>query len=132
MPWAWTSIRTSPTPSPARRSRSSPIALRDFDQKGTIPTDVYVPASFRGTLIEGGMGGGAVAWPWKDLKVTDFVAPPPDLGGFPKPHPLPGPGRGARRQAEDAAGGLQGVNLQGPDGKLYSLAIRPLLPDEQG
>ena len=104
--------------------------LRDFDQKGTIPTDVYVPTSFRGTLIEGGMGGAAVAWPWKDLKVTDFVAPPVDQGGFPK-HTLTAEQVTALGiKAEDAAGGLQGINIQGPDGKLYSLAIRPLLPDE--
>jgi hypothetical protein len=106
--------------------------LRDFDQKGAIPTDVYVPTSFRGTLIEGGMGGAAIAWPWKDLKVTDFVAPPADQGGFPKHTLTPGQVTALGIKAEDAAGGLQGINVQGPDGKLYSLAIRPLLPDEQG
>jgi hypothetical protein len=104
--------------------------LRDFDQKGTIPTDVYVPTSFRGTLIEGGMGGAAVAWPWKDVKVTDFVAPPVDQGGFPKHTLTPDQITALGIKAEDAAGGLQGINIQGTDGKLYSLAIRPLLPDE--
>jgi hypothetical protein len=104
--------------------------LRDFDQKGTIPTDEYVPTSFRGTLIEGGMGGAAVAWPWKDLKVTDFVAPPADQGGFPKHTLTPDQVTALGIKAADAAGGLQGINIQGPDGKLYSLAIRPLLPDE--
>jgi hypothetical protein len=29
-------------------------------------------------------------------------------------------------------GGLQGLSLIGPTGKLYSLSVRPLLPDEVG
>jgi hypothetical protein len=31
----------------------------------------------------------------------------------------------------DAAGGFNGLLVTGPDGKLYSIAARPLLPDEE-
>jgi hypothetical protein len=31
----------------------------------------------------------------------------------------------------DVIGGAQGIYLEGADGKLYSLALRPLLPDEE-
>ena len=30
----------------------------------------------------------------------------------------------------DLPGGVQGVTLTGPDGKIYSLTLRPLLPHE--
>ena len=30
----------------------------------------------------------------------------------------------------DVTGGAQGLYVDGPDGKLYSVVIRPLLPDE--
>jgi hypothetical protein len=30
----------------------------------------------------------------------------------------------------DVTGGIQGLVLTGPDGKLYSLILRPMLPDE--
>jgi hypothetical protein len=32
---------------------------------------------------------------------------------------------------DDAAGGLQGVPMKGPDGKVYGFSARPLLVDEK-
>ena len=41
----------------------------------------------------------------------------------------------ARQVAEaelgDVSGGIQGLDLSGPDGKFYGLVLRPLLPDEK-
>jgi len=32
---------------------------------------------------------------------------------------------------DDAQGGFQGMTLIGPDGKFYSFALRPLLPEDE-
>ena len=69
-------------------------------------------------------------WPWADIPATAF-----------KEETLPDGGTSLRRhmltQAQvdalgikDVAGGLQGVVLSGPDGKSYTLTVRPLLADE--
>ena len=105
--------------------------LVDIDQGGSIKTDVYAPDRYRATLLEGQAGAAdQKPWPWKDIKPTDFVA-----DGDPNAIQLP-----ARvLTAADAAllgitpfeGGFVGLPLAGPaDGKLYSLSLRPLLPDE--
>ena len=31
----------------------------------------------------------------------------------------------------DVSGGMQSLDLNGPDGKFYSFILRPLLPDEK-
>ena len=72
-----------------------------------------------------------MAWPWKDLKVPTSRAARRSRAAFPNHTLTPDQVAALGIKAEDAAGGLHGVNVQGPDGKLYSLAIRPLLPDEQ-
>jgi hypothetical protein len=107
--------------------------LRDFDQGGTVPTDVYVPGSFRGILMESGpvQGVPLVKWPWKDLKPADFAAPAdPNNPGFPthivtKDHVI-----ALGVPAGSVDGGIQNVFVKGPDGKTYSFAARPLLPGE--
>jgi hypothetical protein len=105
--------------------------LRQFDQGGTFATDVYKPSRYRGTLWDSGGANdaGARAWPWPNLKPADFTSPAdPNALTFPR----------RTLSADDAAqlgiaefeGGLQQVFLKGPDGKVYSFALRPLLPDE--
>lgn len=104
--------------------------LRDFDRGGSVPTDVYAPSAYRGILFEaGGVPGVApIAWPWDDLKLTDFVAPP--AGGFPSHALSPAQVKAVGVPDELAPGGIRDLYVSAADGKLYSFAVRPLLPDE--
>jgi hypothetical protein len=104
--------------------------LRDFDAGGdTVP---YQPDRYRGVLYDAFGGGAPVPWPWPDIAPTDFVAASdPDVpsSGFPSRTLT-----AAEVDAlglDDVAGGIQGLILEAPDGATtYSLALRPLLPDE--
>jgi len=106
--------------------------LRSFDQGGALPSDEYQPQAFRAVLWESGPGGGAAEpWPWSDLEPADFVAPdPPDGFGFASrvltDDQLTALGLGVPK------GAVSGLTVNGPDGKVYGLALRPLLPDETG
>ena len=104
--------------------------LRDFDHGGTVQTDVYVPAAYRGLLFEAGgvQGVAPMAWPWGDLKVTDFVSDP--NGGFPSAALTPAQVKAIGVPDDLAPGGVRDLYVSGPDGKLYAFAIRPLLPGE--
>lgn len=106
--------------------------LSRFAQKlGGFANDVggeqpYIPEAYRGVLIPVDQPfGPLVDWPWTDLSTDDFVAgdneffltrtmTPADVASLGIP---------------DVAGGLLGVALQ-EDGKIYTFALRPLLPDE--
>jgi hypothetical protein len=104
--------------------------LGNIDEDGAVATAEYQPERYRGILLEGQPGPDARAWPWTAIRPTDFVA-----NGDPNAFQLP-----ARTltvadvEALEVApftGGFQGLTLIGPDdGKLYSLSLRPLLPDE--
>ena len=69
-------------------------------------------------------------WPWVDIQPSDFTFPA-------NPDALQ-QGTRTLTPEEAAAVGVQGfengvmsgVYLRAPDGKVYSLVIRPLLPDE--
>jgi hypothetical protein len=105
-------------------------ALGDFDQGGSIPSQVYAPDRYRGILLDGGLGApNARKWPWAGLKPTDFVAPA-DPNSFQLPVRVLTPAEVAELGVDQAEGGLQGATLVGPDGKFYSFSLRPLLPDE--
>jgi len=107
--------------------------LRDFDQGGSIPTDVYQPDGFRAVLMNReGQAGGTIAWPWPTIKPSDFVADANGNGGVSFPHRTLSPSEVDALGVKDAAGGLQGIVLKAPDGKTWTLIVRPLLPDEQG
>ncbi|MEO8468993.1 MAG: hypothetical protein ABI573_04930 [Chloroflexota bacterium] len=88
----------------------------------------WTPDRWRGVLSADGFGP-AFAWPWKDIKPADFVQPAdPTAPQFPI-HTL--------STADVAALGLTGIEggftnlpMTGPDGKVYTLALRPLLPGE--
>ena len=106
--------------------------LRDFDQGGTLPSEQYLAPAYRGVILEQqGIGGVQVReWPWVDIQPSDFTFPP-------DPNALQ-QGTRTLMPEEAAAVGVQGfengimsgVYLRAPDGKTYSLVIRPLLPDE--
>jgi hypothetical protein len=125
---------TQGSPDAAVRAAFGRLAdrLGDFDQGGSITTDVYLPTAYRGILMDGtGMVVPDIRiWPWKDLKPTDFAAPA-DPNGFQVATRTLTPAEVADLGIADPEGGLQGLILNGAgDGKLYSFALRPLLPDE--
>jgi hypothetical protein len=92
----------------------------------------YQPSGWRAVLVES-PGGPAKTfpWPWPDHAVTDFEAVPddPSVPTFPMrvltAEEIEAMGVG------DVSGGLIGYYAQGPDGKTYTIPIRPLLPDEE-
>ena len=105
--------------------------LSDFDQGGTMATQVWVPDRYRGVLTEGQPGGpGARPWPWSGIAPAEFVTPGDASGpNFPTRvltvHDVKALG------IDGYEGGLQGAVLTGPDAKTYSFSLRPLLPDDK-
>jgi len=106
--------------------------LRDFDEGGKISIDAYAPTSYRVLILEREPDPlvSAVAWPWPDLKPSDFDQPANDGTGVPFPHRTVSAEEVAALSLGEAPGGIQGLILKGPDGKIYSLILRPLLPSE--
>jgi hypothetical protein len=107
--------------------------LTDFDQGGSIKTAIYEPKSFRGVLFDaaGIQAPDVRTWPWKDLKVSDFALDA-DPNGLQFPHRTLDASQVGALDVKDVRGGFQGLPLAGTDGKLYTLSLRPLLPDENG
>ncbi len=105
--------------------------LSDFDQGGTIPTDVYEPQAYRGVLFEApGIEAADVrAWPWPDLTPADFKIDA-DPNGNQFPHRTMTPAEVDLLKIADYQGGLQNVVVTDPDGKPYTFSLRPLLPGE--
>jgi hypothetical protein len=106
--------------------------LTDFDQGGAFETAVYEPQAYRAVLMEapGVQAPDVRAWPWPDLNVTDFK-PSADPNGLQLPQRTMTPAEIEKLDVKDFQGGFQGLVLKGPDGKLYTLSVRPLLPDDQ-
>lgn len=87
---------------------------------------VYVPDDYRGVLMSVDQPfGPVVAWPWSDIEPAEFVSgdneffmlrtmTPAEIGVLALPA---------------IEGGFQGLTVQ-KAGKLYTFALRPLLPDE--
>ena len=106
--------------------------LADFDQGGSIATDVYTPAAYRASLIESpGIAAPDIReWPWTDLTVADFK-PVADPNGLQFPNRTMTPAEIDMLNVKDYEGGFNGLVLRGSDKKLYTLALRPLLPDDK-
>lgn len=106
--------------------------LRDFDQGGTIETVAYAPTGWRAVLIEREADPQirAKPWPWADLTPADFSADVNAAGALAFPHAALTAEQLAATGIEDATGGFQGLVVDGPDGKVYTVVVRPLLPDE--
>lgn len=86
----------------------------------------YVPAAFRGVLIALDQPfGPVVEWPWPDIAPDDFVGGETDLF---RTRALT-PDDVAALGIEGIDGGMSGLVLEF-DGKPFSFALRPLLPDE--
>jgi hypothetical protein len=110
--------------------------LRTFDQevaKGNA-TDValFAPTRFRASLLVGGPAGDGVprSWPWPTFGPDAFTVVDQSTGfGFPS-KVLSGIEM-SLLGIQDPQGGVSGISLVGPDGTIYGLGLRPLLPDEQ-
>lgn len=107
--------------------------LGNFNGGTGFETQVYLPDRYRALLLEPPMGVGPapVAWPWPDIKPADFAAPAdPNVISFPRRTVTAADV--AKLKLEKIEGGLLGIPVKAPDGKVYTLALRPLLPDETG
>ncbi len=106
--------------------------LDSFDTevaKGNVESsEPYQPTMYKAMLPEAfqGQQGVAIEWPWDDLTMDDF--PITAESGFANGYIT---AEQAALVIDVPSGGVGGLLLEAPDGKLYSLAIRPLLPDEE-
>ena len=110
--------------------------LRNFDQelaKGNgIAAGLYFPTRFRASLLEGGLGADGVPrpWPWPTFGPDGFATTDDGTGfGFPS-RAISGLEM-SLLGIEKPEGGVSGISLRAPNGTVYGLGIRPLLPDEQ-
>ncbi len=124
-----------PGPDSAVLERLATLAdrLSDFDQGGSLASDAYVPTAYRGVLTDAtGVAGVAVRdWPWQDLKVADFTLPK-DPNVLQQATRTLTPDQLAALKVDGSQNGIAGgIWVRADNGKLYSLVVRPLLPDEQ-
>ena len=125
---------TDPGPDALARAAFLKLAnrLNDFDRGGSIDSDIYQADAYRGVLIERDANGPAPkAWPWPAIKLADFVDPNAANGGIRLPHRTMSAEEVDALGIKDLVGGLQGVVLKAPDGRIYGLTLRPLLADEK-
>lgn len=101
--------------------------MRDYTGH-VVGETTWAPDRWRGVLTTDAYNT-PVAWPWSAIAPADFVQrTDPDAPRFPT-RTLSASDVAALGMG-DTGGGFFGLALSGPDGKTYSLAIRPLLPDE--
>ena len=99
--------------------------LRGFGDQ--ISTEVpYVPAGYRGVLIEVEQPAGPVKdWPWANITPDDFAS---GQNEFFKTRTMT-PAEVDELRVEGITGGMIGTAVQF-EGKVYTFSLRPLLPDE--
>ena len=105
--------------------------LGNFSGGTGFETQAYLPDRYRALLLEAPMGGGPapVVWPWSDIKPADFAAPAdPDAISFSRRTITAADA--AKLNLKQIEGGLMGIPAKAPDGTVYTIALRPLLPDE--
>jgi hypothetical protein len=99
--------------------------LRTFGN-GIAGEVVYEPTAYRGVLSKVDQPfGGIVDWPWPSIAPSHFVAGQNEL----LMTRTMTPAEVAALGIPGIEGGMIGLNLR-KDGKAYSFALRPLLPDE--
>ncbi len=110
--------------------------LRNFDQevaKGhATDAGLYATTRFRASILEGGPGGDGLPrpWPWPTFGPEGFTAV--DQGdGFGFPSRAISGLEMSLLGIRNPEGGVSGISLRAPNGTVYGLGIRPLLPDEQ-
>ncbi len=107
-------------------------SLRDFDRGGSLGSAPYEPMAYRGVLNEasGAQGVKVREWPWPGLTPADFALPA-DPNTLQLRTRVLTPAEASAVGVDGFEGGIvAGVYVRAPDGTLYSLALRPLLPDE--
>jgi hypothetical protein len=107
--------------------------LRDFDRGGTFTSAAYEATAYRGVILEqqGLQGVQVREWPWDAIAPADFKLPA-DANMLPQGTRTLTPDEARAVGVEGFENGVSnGIYLKSSDGKLYSLVIRPLLPDEQ-
>lgn len=123
-----------PGPDTAIKTSLAKLAerLRDFDRGGSLSSDPYSPAAYRAVLTDAtGSGQAGRAWPWSSIKLDEFSFPA-DSSALRQGSRVMSPDEIAALGISGAESGVQsGVAVTGPDNKLYSLVVRPLLPDEK-
>jgi hypothetical protein len=105
--------------------------LRDFDAGGSLASQPYAPAAYRGILLDatGVQGVNVRAWPWPELALADFKLPA-DANVLQQRTRVLTP---SEAEAVDVAGfeaGVQSGLYYRVDDMLYTFVLRPLLPDE--
>jgi hypothetical protein len=91
---------------------------------------VYQPERYRGVLMDGQAAPDQIAWPWADIKESDFSFPA-DPNAFQSGERVMTPDEVAVLGLKDVEGGFQGLPIESPDkSKVYTFSLRPLLPDE--
>ena len=106
--------------------------LRDFDHGGSLSSAAYAPAAYRVVLTDasGGAGAPVRSWPWPSITMDEFTFPA-DASALRQGTRVLTPEELAAIGIDGLETGVQsGIYVTGPDGKPYSLVIRPLLPDE--
>jgi len=74
---------------------------------------------------DGGGRGAAGEWPWEDVNVEDFE---PDENGFIRTSLL---SRDLVAEVTEVpSGGIFGIVVEAPNDTQWTIAVRPLLPDE--
>jgi hypothetical protein len=128
------SEENQPGPDSVARRAFAGLAKRllDFDRGGSIASDVYLADRYRAVIIERENQPALVttAWPWAALTVSDFKAGAQGGTGPTFPHRALSAVEVGELKVPNIEGGVQGLTLKAPDGKLYSLILRPLLVDE--
>lgn len=128
------SEENQPGPDSAARTAFAGLAKRllDFDRGGTIASDVYLADRYRAVIIERESQPGLVTtpWPWTTLTASDFKAGAQGGIGPTFPHRALSAVEVGELKLPNIEGGIQGLTLTAPDGKLYSFILRPLLVDE--
>ena len=124
----------NPSPDSQVLARLAKLAerLNDFDQGGSIASDQYKPAAYRGVLTDasGAQGVAVRAWPWADIKASDFTFPA-DANALQQGTLVLTPEQADALGVDGHENGISGgLWVRAEDGKLYSLVVRPLLPDE--
>ncbi|HLO36067.1 MAG TPA: hypothetical protein VK194_08290 [Candidatus Deferrimicrobium sp.] len=125
---------SQPGPDTVARAAFATLAkrLQDFDQAGTISSDIYRPDRYRGVLTERDAAAASLDWPWPALKRTDFKEGAKDGAGGPTlPHRTMNTDEIAALKLSDIEGGVQGLAIKATDGKTYAFVLRPLLADEK-
>lgn len=105
--------------------------LLSFDAAGATSVTTWRPERYRVTLVAGTPAEGIepLAWPWPTIGPADFV--PPSEPGLPSwPRRVLSTEEVGRLGVSPIEGGFTGLWLRAPDESLYSLTVRPLLPDE--